>query len=510
MLASGNNLTDVCKRMQAAIRTTENWAREHGLAISSEKSEMMVMTSNNRKATAELLIGGKPIPVVESLKFLGVRIHSNRRWTCHLEEKLKKARGILMRFKAAYSPNWGPHQKAFRWIYEAIIKPKFTYAAVAWGQITEKWNNKLKKWEENKSVSNKLRRLQRLALSQMALIRARTPGRGLEVITGTKPLHLAMKETRLKAAIRLLPHINKMEGKTAQKLREDIWKYNLTTRPERYDRVPKTNIIEDKFQVIIEDGKPTEHEDREVQVFSDGSKLNGQTGAAALVKWSNSDDETTSVIRRLDEYCTVFQAEVAAIKEGAQIVLQTKEDFDKVTFFVDSQAALRSLVGATTKSRLTSETLETLNSLSEKYIVRLRWVRAHAGFANNEAVDALAKQATLQQQLTRYPMPSSYVNDIIRRNILFEWQKEWNGVAGHHHTKVLFPKIDLRKSMRLLCTGKETYSRAVRFITGFANLRYYNWKIQTESNPRCRLCGDAEEKAQHLIFECPLPHDGQE
>ena len=178
MLASGANLTDVCKRMQAAIRETERWAHEHGLTISSEKSEMMIITNSTRKFTAELQIGGKPIRIVESVKFLGTRVHRNGNWTAHLEEKLKKTRGILMRYKAAYSPNWGPHQRAFKWIYETMVKPKISYAAVVWGHITERWDKKKHEWVENISVTNKLRKLQRLALSQMALIRARTPSRG--------------------------------------------------------------------------------------------------------------------------------------------------------------------------------------------------------------------------------------------------------------------------------------------------------------------------------------------
>ena len=364
MLASGTNLTDVCKRMQAAIRETERWAHDHGLTISSEKSEMMIITKSTAKNTAKLLISGKPIPIVESVKFLGVRVHRNGKWTAHLEEKLKKTRGILMRYKAAYTTNWGPHQKAFKWIYETMIKPKISYAAVVWGHIIEKWNKKKQKWEENKLVTDKLRKLQRLALSQMALIRARTPSRGLEVVTGTPPLHLAIKETRLKAAIRLLPHINEMRGKTIQKLREDLWKYDLTTRQEHYDRVPKMNIFEDKFDVIIDDGTPTEQENHEAHVYNYGSKLDGHTGAAALIRWSKDDPEYTTIMKRLEDYCSVFQAEATGIMEGA--VLQNAEELSKVTFFVDSQAALRSLVGTTTKSRTVRDTLEALITSAAK------------------------------------------------------------------------------------------------------------------------------------------------
>ena len=177
-----------------------------------------------------------------------------------------------------------------------------------------------------------------------------------------------------------------------------------------------------------------------MHVYSDGSKLEGHTGAAALIKWSKDDPENTNIMKRLDDYCTVFQAEAIGIKEGAQLVLQSAMDFDKVTFFVDSQAALKSLVGATTKSRTVRETLEVLNKLSEKATVVLRWVKAHCGHQENETVDELAKQATLQDLLTKYPIPTSMVNSIIREKILEEWQKEWDGVPGHRQTKNLFPK----------------------------------------------------------------------
>ena len=95
-----------------------------------------------------------------------------------------------------------------------------------------------------------------------------------------------------------------MRGKTAQKLKEDLWKYDLTIRPERYDRVPKANIFEDRFKVEIDDGVPPEQEDREVHVYSDGSKLDGHTGAAALIKWSKDDTDHTSIIKRLIQIFT--------------------------------------------------------------------------------------------------------------------------------------------------------------------------------------------------------------
>ena len=54
--------------------------------------------------------------------------------------------------------------------------------------------------------------------------------------------------------------------------------------------------------------------------------------------------------------------------------------------------------------------------------------------------------------------------------------------------------------------AREDFSRAVRWLTGFAFLRDPNARIngdEAEEDDRCRLCAQAPEKADHVLRECP-------
>ena len=209
ILVGAKTLEEAELRLQAALDETERWAETKGLALSAAKSEVIIFHNSRRDLDINLKISGQKIPVVDSVKFLGVRIHNNRRWTCHIDEKIKLTKGLIMRYRKAFKANWGPHQRAWRWLYQTVIRPKLDYCSIAWGH-------------EAKLNEEKLRKLQRLVLGNFALMRKNTPTRSLEIITGTAPLHLHINEQRLKSAARLASRVVTMRGKTATRLMKDL------------------------------------------------------------------------------------------------------------------------------------------------------------------------------------------------------------------------------------------------------------------------------------------------
>ena len=82
--------------------------------------------------------------------------------------------------------------------------------------------------------------------------------------------------------------------------------------------------------------------------------------------------------------------------------------------------------------------------------------------------------------------------------------KRWKDDATFaRQTHLWFQEPSFRKSRALLGLGREEFSRAIRWLTGFAFLQSPNAKVNTEEDDQCRLCAQAPEKADHILRVCP-------
>ena len=114
----------------------------------------------------------------------------------------------------------------------------------------------------------------------------------------------------------------------------------------------------------------------ELNIYTDGSKLDGRVGAAYVFYEVNR--LTQENCYRLPDYCTVFQAEIKAILEAAS-ALSREQKYKYVRIFVDSQAAIKALTSKEITSKLVLEAIQTLNIASAGRNVTIYWTKAHVG-----------------------------------------------------------------------------------------------------------------------------------
>ena len=50
--------------------------------------------------------------------------------------------------------------------------------------------------------------------------------------------------------------------------------------------------------------------------------------------------------------------------------------------------------------------------------------------------------------------------------------------------------------------GREKFSAIVRWLTGHAFLRLQNHRAGMSDTPTCRGCGEADERADHVLLQC--------
>ncbi|GBN43165.1 hypothetical protein AVEN_223265-1 [Araneus ventricosus] len=95
-------------------------------------------------------------------------------------------------------------------------------------------------------------------------------------------------------------------------------------------------------------------------------------------------------IYRLSDNCSVFMAEVMAIKLADEYIIE--QHWDNCTIATDSRSALKALEPL-------NEKREIYNVIKSKIIkydkgIKLHWVKLHMGQTGNETADEFAKLAT--------------------------------------------------------------------------------------------------------------------
>jgi len=120
------------------------------------------------------------------------------------------------------------------------------------------------------------------------------------------------------------------------------------------------------------------------------SKLEGQVGGGV---YSEQFDIRKSF--RLPDHCSVFQAEVHAIKEALTCLGNLNLQRGHLNIYSDSQAAIKSIYSTNTNSRTIADCRRSLHEMANQFTISLIWIPGHRDIVGNCIADELARQTTL-------------------------------------------------------------------------------------------------------------------
>jgi ribonuclease HI len=140
---------------------------------------------------------------------------------------------------------------------------------------------------------------------------------------------------------------------------------------------------------------PTEIAHNVINIFTDGSKIGGKVGAAAVII---EDDIVLHQSKyRLHERCSNNQAEQTAILKALEDIqnLQLAEDTEKIVVAnIDSKVTLDTLQNRNKHYILIGNMRKEIKRLlDQQWTVLFNWVKAHVGIEGNEMADRLVKMA---------------------------------------------------------------------------------------------------------------------
>ena len=131
-----------------------------------------------------------------------------------------------------------------------------------------------------------------------------------------------------------------------------------------------------------------------IHVYTDCSATDAvrNGGAGSLIYLPNG--QTLEAASATGKYCTNYDAEVKALEQGAQDVIDLSYTNSKdVVFLTDSRSVLDSLAGHGEHNL----GLKLYNILEHRRVI-LQWIPAHCGIKGNEHADRLAKQGANMEQ----------------------------------------------------------------------------------------------------------------
>ena len=506
LLIKGPVIADLYRQMNGYLDIATDWATEHGLKFCPNKTSAVLFT--RRKVPKELptlYMYGEPIPHAKQAKVLGVTLDSTLSWTPHITAKISQCKKALMQLLPIMRRTWSPKPKYTRWLYKDVILPMLLYGSHV-------WQHKI----NNTTIYNKLMRLQRLGMMSVTHVRKSTPTAALELLYDLPPIHLAIKERAINTASRL--HTLHQEGdwlpindKNMAYTERHFGHLRRLRRmlPANFEPITMEHEenFENNFEVYIDNELRI---GADFSVYTDGSLIEERSGAGAYIV--EKAEPLLTISENLPD-CTVFQAELRAIRTATQHLMQIACPKDaSVTFFVDSQAALKALTTPYVDNLEVLNTISILNSLGRNNIVKLQWIKAHVGYHGNEAADRAAKEGAFstRAQTTDLTDSKQAIKAYSRHRRNVQWNNEWLSRADCRQSKLFLPTRENKVWNDIKDLPNPKASRIIRFLTGHTFMNRQNAivklgkdKALESDDVYCSLCMEEEETPAHLIQECP-------
>lgn len=236
--------------------------------------------------------------------------------------------------------------------------------------------------------------------------------------------------------------------------------------------------------------------------YTDGSKMAAGTGAGIY-----RARPRVSMSRSLGKYATVFQAEIAALTECAWMNVEEGHKGKTIYMNSDSRAALMALASHSYTSRVVWDCHNALKLLAKTNKVAVLWVPGHTGVRGNEEADRCAREGA--ETVLVGPEPAcgiaySMARASVSRWVSSEHQKHWDHTDGQRIAKRMLKGPTRSVRADILKMARKDLRKVVGFITGHWSFYGHLHRMGIHvTSLLCRKCGEVEETAGHILFECP-------
>ena len=472
LLVEGKSASEIQTTTCEALDIISDWGRQVKLSFSTAKTQAISFTPASKSIS--IFMDGHPVDIHPHIKLLGVILDSNLNFIEHSKYIIKKVSRTFKRLCMFVRPTWGVHSSNVETIYHHVIEPTITYAAGIWGEAVERT-----------SVRRRL-----MSFHRTFAIRAIRAFHTVSAVAASglsqfMPLHLKVREVHRIEKVRMS---GSFDG-----LPDDI---------EMERRVRPQDLLHPAKRVSIspmsaDSQEAADSHQRPTSIYTDGSKLeSGDVGCAYVIYHPSGRQESRKF--RLDQCCSVFQAELFAIHKALNWT--SKSAKSDVTIYSDSLSSLKAIQDRSNTNPLVNSIHHSLFQMSGRLDVRFVWVKAHIGIIGNEEADIAAKDAATQKRAKQYTsFPISYAKHQIRKDVQDAWEEEYQTSDTGSITRAFFPTLADIKNFR---TSAELSFEMTQVLTGHGFSRKYLHRFKISEADICP-CGLDVQDFPHLVTSCP-------
>ena len=286
-----------------------------------------------------------------------------------------------------------------------------------------------------------------------------TPTAALEVLFDVAPLHIHLKQEALSCTYRLRV-VGLLEETPVNRTSTHTSLFPLLVNWDKIVLAPSDLTIACNFPYRAFSTKfPSREEwtsgylERSISdgivCYTDGSLLEGRAGAGVY-----SRELRLYQSYSLGRHCTVFQAEIFALMCGVQSALQQHVMGKVIYFCSDSQAAIKSLASANSRSKIGIACRTQIEELNSANAVHLVWVPGHSSIAGNELADELARSGASHDFIgpePAIPVSKCWVKLQIDTWAATQHKQYWNSLESCRQTKLYCTEPSLGVAKYLTC-----------------------------------------------------------
>ncbi len=411
-----------------------DWSKMHNSPLEYSKLVLIDFAHrNSSKKRVQLQLPQRQIEPSTSTKYLGIILDQNLNWKAQWAHAVEKGTKWAAQIRRIARPSWGITPKYTRCLYISIALPRILYAADIWciavrGERTERGTVGPAK------TTSQMVSIQRVgALAITGGLRS-SPTDTLNIHVHMLPIAMLVNKWchRVLTRMATLPeeHLlyrimkSRRIGRTKKhkgplhhlakwfKININAMEKTPTVArdPSKAGKLPFNLSIAESREDLI---KETEEASKEIQIYMDGSVMEGKVGAMAVLIHEGRHTQMLRFHLGPDSEHTVHEAELVGILMGLHILSTEKNNGKLAVIGVDNQAAIKAFDSELRNPghHLAHEALQIAERLKKKRqrsktTLTICWTAGHEGLEGNEMADKEAKEAVKGHTLETKLLPS--------------------------------------------------------------------------------------------------------